>query len=135
MAELQGKLTGAQLTIHELTIAAPVKAMAESISTVPELFLEQFSKSYRVESINGELTLQTADGKPVMKADKAVPFERQALIELLTDEANPYAKIFRSITISSRASGASAGNNGRNIGQSRSFEPSSSFPANHFGLR
>jgi hypothetical protein len=135
ISELQGKFDTAQATIHEMTVAAPVRAMAESISTVPELFMEQFSKSYRVELIDGQLALQTTDGKPVVKDDKAVPFEQSALIELLTDEANPQAMVFRSITVSSKASGAATGNNGRNLGHSRASEPSSSLPANHFGLR
>lgn len=135
IAELQGKFDTAQSTIHQLTVAAPVKALAESISTVPELFLEQFNKSYRVESINGELILQTTDGKRVMKGDKAVPFERSALVELLTDEAHAQAKVFRSITIASRASGASGGNNGRSFDRSRVSDNPIPLPGNSFGLK
>lgn len=129
VAELQGKLTAADTTIHDLTVAAPLNAMAESISVSSELFLEQFAKSYRLESIKGELTLQTADGKPVLKGDKPIPFERDALYALLTDDKHPQSKLFSTILIASRASGAS-------IGTSRIARPVVSKPqAPQFGLR
>jgi hypothetical protein len=108
VTELQGKLSEARDSLRDVTINGPLKAMAESISFSPELWLEQFNKSHRLEMVKGQLTLQTADGKPVLKGDKQVPFERTALIDLLTSDSNPQAKIFKSIIIASRASGASA---------------------------
>jgi hypothetical protein len=108
VTELQAKLSDAQTSLHQVTIDGPLKHMSESISTVPELWLEQFSKSYRLEMVNGQLTLQTTDGKPVLKGENAIPFEREALVKLLTDGDDAQARIFKSITIVSRASGASA---------------------------
>jgi hypothetical protein len=113
VSELQGKLSEAHDSFHEVTVGLPLKAMAESISFSPELWIEQFSKSHKLEMVKGQLTLLTADGKPVLKGEKPVPFERGALIDLLTSDAHPLAKTFKSITIASRASGASGQPNNR----------------------
>jgi hypothetical protein len=106
VTELQGKPSEAHDSLHEVTVGLPLRAMAESISFSPELWLEQFSKSHKLEMVKGQLTLQTTDGKPVLKGERPVPFERSALIDLLTSDAHPQAKIFQSITIASRATGA-----------------------------
>ncbi len=106
---LQGKLTESESTIHELSVTRPLKAMAESISTVPDVFLEHFGKSYRVEMVKGELALLTPDGKPVLNGDKAVPFTSEGLTALLKNPAHPHAKLFSSILIVNRASGAGGG--------------------------
>jgi len=109
VADLQSKLTTTSATIHEITVGAPLKSMAESISTVPEVWIEQFGKSYRLELANGELTVvSVADGKPIQKEGKAVPFEQEALKSLLLDETHPHSKLFNAITIASKASGASS---------------------------
>ena len=63
LAELQGKLSESAATIHGLTVEAPLKAMAGTVSIDPDFFLEQFGKAYKVEMVAGQLTLQTADGK------------------------------------------------------------------------
>ena len=131
-AALQAKLSEAGETIKDVTIGVPLKAMAAEMSTVPDLFLEQFSKHFKVESIKGVLTLQTIDGKPVTGKDgKAVPFERQALTDLLTAGDDPRAKTFKTITIVNRASGAS------NIGaaQQGRRETVDTRPGLQFGLR
>ena len=108
-ADLQSKFTAANSTIQKLTIGAPLKSMAEDISTCPNEWIEHFSKSYRLELLNGELTLiSVADGKPVQKEGKAIKFEREALNALLLDEKHPQSKLFRAITIASRASGSDA---------------------------
>ena len=108
-AELQTKLTSATTTVHEMTIGAPLKAMAESISTVPDVWIEQFAKSYRLELVNGDLTiLSIEDGKPVQREGKAVPFEQEALKSLLLDEKHPHSKLFNAITIASKASGGAS---------------------------
>ena len=109
VSDLESKLTEAATSIHDLTVGGPLKAMAKSISTAPDAWLAYFAKCYKVESIKGELTLLTLDGKPVLKAEKTVPFERDALTRLLTDNAHAHADVFKSITIASRASGAGGG--------------------------
>ena len=83
--------------------------MAEEMSAVPDLFLEQFSKHFKVESIKGVLTLQTPDGKQAVdKSGKAIPFEREAMTKMLIDGDDTRAKTFKAITIASRASGAAS---------------------------
>lgn len=107
VAELQSKLTGASNQLQELTIGAPLKAMAEEISIVPSLWIEQFSKQFKLELVNGTLTLQTGEGKPVVdKAGKNVPFEREPLLKLITEGEGEQAKVFQKICIVNRASGA-----------------------------
>lgn len=129
-AELQSQLTAANGTIHDFTIGAPVKAMADRMSQVPELWLEQFAKHYKVEMVNGVLTLlSAADGKPIQKEGKPIPFETKALAELLTTGDDATAKAFRAITITSKASGAGTGGVQRQ-------EPAVAKPAKvKFGLR
>jgi hypothetical protein len=99
IAELRGQLTTANDTIKEVTIAGPLKAMAASISISPELWLEQFGKSHRLEMVKGQLTAIATDGKQI-------PFNRDALIAHLNGDAHPQSKVFKSITIVNRASGA-----------------------------
>jgi hypothetical protein len=91
-----------------VTIDGSLKQMSEDISTAPEPWAEQFGKSYRLELVNGELTLLDTDGKPVTREGKAIPFERDMLVAFLTNERHPQAKAFRAITIASRASGGAA---------------------------
>ena len=106
-ASLQAKLTETSQSLYQATVGVPLRMMAESMSTVPDLFLEQFSKHFKVESIKGVLTLQTADGKPAIdKNGEAIPFEREALTKLLTDGDATRAKTFKSFTVVNRASGA-----------------------------
>jgi len=105
-ATLQAKLTETSESLAQATISLPLQMMAEELSTVPELFLEQFSKHFKVDSVKGVLTLQTQDGKPALDKDgNAIPFERDALTKLLTEGDDVRAQIFRKITIGSRASG------------------------------
>lgn len=106
VAELQAKVAEREASIRTITIDGPLKTMAESISTAPDLWIEQLNKSHRVELTDGKLTLLSTDGKPVLKDGKPVPFERQALIDLLTAGDDPQGKAFKAITIASRASGA-----------------------------
>ena len=128
-ADLQAKLASANSTIHEFTIGAPLKIMAESISTVPDAWIENFNKTYRLELVNGELTiLSAAERKPVEKAGKRLPIERRALIDLLTDEDHPQSKLFNAITIASHASGAQGTTE-------RKPTPKATAPKVKFGLR
>lgn len=105
---LTAKLSERDATIHGITVGGPLKALAERISNVPELWLEQFAKHFKVEMVDGDLTLLSTDGKPVQKDGKPVPFETKALSDLLTDGDDTRAKAFRAITTTSRASGGAA---------------------------
>ncbi len=129
---LQGKLTESESTIHELAVTRPLKAMAESISTAPDVLIEHLTKSYRVEVVKGELSLLTLDGKPVLNGDKAVPFTNEGLTALLKNPAHPQAKLFSSILIVNRASGASGG-----FGVIKARTPAAPAPPKRlqFGLR
>jgi hypothetical protein len=126
-AGLQTKLTEANASLRQITIDRPIKQMSESISTAPELWTEQFTRSYRLELVNGELTLLDTDGKPVMKEGKTIPFEREALLKFLTDEKHPQATTYRAITIASRASGGAA--------SARTTSSAPKQPETQFGLR
>jgi hypothetical protein len=122
IAELRGQLATANQTVREATVNGPLKSMAASISIVPELWLEQFAKSHRLEMVKGQLTVIASDGKQI-------PFEKEELFAHLTAETHPQAKVFNSITIKSRASGGASPTiipaaKGRAIG-----------PKHRFGLR
>jgi hypothetical protein len=131
-ADLQGKLTVSAGAIQEITVGGPLKQMAESMSQAPELWLEQFSKYFKVEMVNGTLTLlNVSDGRPVIGKDaNAVPFERDALAKLLTEGNDARAKSFQAITITNRASGAIS-----NSRQSTPRAPAAARPGMQFGLR
>jgi hypothetical protein len=133
-AGLTATLAERDATIHGITVGGPLKAMAERISNVPELWLEQFAKHYKVEMVNGEVTLLSADGKPVQKDGKAIPFETKALTEHLTTGDDATAKAFRAITISSKASGGAAATGSTTTTQ-RSALAAPKAPATQFGLR
>ena len=126
---LQSQLAEVSESLHQVTVGGPLQAMAESMSSVPDLFLEQFSKHFKVEMVKGTLTLLSADGKPVTGKDKKpIPFERQALTELLTTGDDARAKTFKAITIVSRASGGSSIGTHNRVNQVKVDKP-------QFGLR
>jgi hypothetical protein len=128
VTELQGKLSEAHDSLHEITVNGPLRTMAESISLAPDIFLEQFAKSHKVEMVKGQLTVLNSDGKPAMNGEKPVTFERQSLIDLLTSDTHAQAKAFKTIVIASRATGASAQPSKRTTQPSKEAKP-------HFGLR
>jgi multidrug resistance efflux pump len=66
---LQAQLSEASESLKQATVAGPLKAMCAELSSVPELFEEQFSKHYKIEMVKGALTLLTTDGKPVLGKD------------------------------------------------------------------
>lgn len=104
IAELEAANAAIQAQLRLITVDAPMRSMAESMSTVPDLFIEQFNKSHRLELIDGKLTIVNAeDGKPIN-----VAFEKDALLKHLTDEKFSQAKTFNAILIASRASGGAA---------------------------
>lgn len=108
-ADLQSQLAQANASLRIVTIDKPLQEMSEAISTAPDAWIENFNKTYRLEAKDGAITLLTSEGKPVNdKAGNAVPFRREALIALLTDEKHPNAQFFRATTIVSRATGAAA---------------------------
>jgi hypothetical protein len=123
IAALQGQLTTANETVKEATVNGPLKSMAASISVSPELWIEQFGKTNRLEIVKGKLTVLSTDGK------QSIPFEREALIAHFNADAHPQSKIFKSITIISRASGANV------TGFPRGKSASTPSNGPHFGLR
>ncbi len=130
--DLQCKLTESADTLRQITINGPLRSMAESMSQAPELFLEQFSKHLKLEMVKGNLTLLNAnDGKPIVdNKGVAIPFQREALMKLLTEGDDARAKTFKAITIASRASGGASSSNDpqrRKIAATR--------PGLQFGLR
>jgi hypothetical protein len=131
---LQGKLNESESTVHELSVTRPLKAIAESISIAPDVFLEHLNKSYRVEAHKGELSLLTPDGKPALNGDKAVPCTSEGLTDFLKNPAHPQAKLFSSILIVNRASGASGTGFGV-VRKGRSSETPAPSKRPQFGLR
>jgi hypothetical protein len=128
--EMQAKLASASESLHQATIGGPLKTMCESMSNVPEMFQEQFSKHYAVALIEGKLALQTLDGKPVHGKDgKPIPFERDALAAMLTTGDDARARTFKAITITNRASGGA----GNVQGQHKSLGKKT--PTYQFGLK
>ena len=131
-AALQAKLTVAETAVQDAVVGVPLRQMAESISTVPTLFLETFNKHFRVESKDGKLTLMKLDGNPLRDAKgNEVPFTEIALTSYLT-EIEPESErtiIFRAITIANRASGG-----GAPVVSGKS-SVSKSTPKHSFGLR
>jgi len=126
---LQSKLTETDASLRKLTVEVPLRQVAEQSSTAPDLFIQELMKSYKVESVDGKLALQTLEGKAVMVDGKPVPFEHQAMLQFLTDEANPQAQVFRVIMVGSRASG---GASATSRAVASVIRPK---PAHRFGLR
>jgi len=128
--ELQSKLTVSETALHDVTVGAPLKAMSEDVSPVPELFRDQLLKHFRVELLDGKVALQSADGKPVTDKDgKPIPFERMALTKFLTDGEDARAKTFAAITRTSWASGA------QSVTEPTRRTAAPSKPRAQFGLR
>lgn len=125
---LQGQIVERDDRIRHITIDGPLKSMAESISTVPDLFIEQFSKHFKLELIDGVLTV-LSDGKAITDAEgKSIAFERDALARYLIYGDDARAKTFQAFVISSRACGAG------NPPMQRHSSPAAPKPS-QFGLR
>jgi uncharacterized protein (UPF0335 family) len=105
---LTARATEAETRIRQLTIDGPVNDLCESISVAPEALRTALESDYRVELKDGVLTLLNAsDGKQVMQDGKPVPFQAEAVKNLLLgskDEAK--RKLYNAIMVVSRASGA-----------------------------
>jgi hypothetical protein len=107
VSSLEAKNTDSAKRIRDLEIGTPLKQMADSLSNVPELLIEQLQKHYAIELADGKLALQTPDGKPIATKDgKFVAWDQQALRDYLTGSDNPQARVFQTLIIASRASGA-----------------------------
>ena len=104
--KMQAKVTTAESNFHEVVINGPLREMAQSLSSAPQVFLDEFAKSYRLDLVEGALTVLHADGKPVLGKDgKRVPFEREALTKFLTETEDKSQGLYKAILVVSRASG------------------------------
>ncbi len=120
-AGLKNRAEAAEAKLRDRLINVPLRKMADSIATIPELFQEQLLKHYKVELNDKDaLELRNLDGKPVLDKDnKAVPFEADSLKKLLYDDqpADSYLrKVMGSLLIGSRASGGGATGSGSRPG-------------------
>src|SRR5258708_32961199 len=80
VTELQGKLSEAHDSFHEVTVGLPLKAMAESISFSPELWLDQIANPLILQMAKGQLPLPSAEGEPLLEGEKTSPIERGAIV-------------------------------------------------------
>lgn len=100
--------TEAEARIKALVVDGPVNNLCESISIAPQALRSALESEYRIEMRDGVLTLLSpADGKPVMQDGKPVPFQADAIKNLLLgskDEAKK--KLYNAIIIANKASGA-----------------------------
>lgn len=126
---LTAKATEAETKIRQLTIDGPVNDLCESISVAPQALRSAIESDYRIEMHDGILTLlNPADGTPVTHEGKPVPFQADAIKNLLLgskDEAK--LKLYRAIVIANKASGAGGSSSNRVAAQA---PPSRT----HFGL-
>ncbi|WP_263351782.1 hypothetical protein [Acidicapsa acidisoli] len=133
LTETQGRVTAAEARAHELEIGQPLKQLAKSMSDVPDYFLQTLQAQFQIQAKDGELSLLTKDGKPVMDAEgKAVGCESSELAKYLTENEpdSERTKVFRKIVTVSRASGAASGSGQRRTEASGSFNL-----GDNFGLR
>ena len=136
IADLQTKLTTATTALHEATVAQPLRAMAESLSPVPELWLAGFAKYYKLESRNGKLAVLTSEGEAAMDGDKPVEFTAPALIKLLTGSDSEELASFAYITRGSLASGGGSSQQNRATGFPDTSKPQDKAVVQpRFGLR
>jgi hypothetical protein len=108
ITDLQTRLTTAETVLHDATVGAPLRSMAAALSPVPELWLAEFAKHYRVELKDGKLSLLTLDGKPVIDGDVEVPMDATAISKLLTAGENEGLSSFTHIMYGSKATGGGA---------------------------
>jgi hypothetical protein len=135
-ATLQTSLTTAQSSLHEIQVGVPLRQMAESVSPVPELWLSEFGKHFKVELKDGKLSLLTVAGEPAIAKDGTpLEFTSAALTSLLTKSGNAAYRAFDTIMVASKASGGGA--NGNLVGNGRpNAESTSTVSAKpQFGLR
>ncbi len=108
---LTAQTTEAKARIKALTIDAPVMEVCESISVAPQALRSALEAEYKIEMREGVLTLvNPSDGKPVTVDGKAVPFQGEAIKNLLLGSQDAEkAKLYRAIVITNKASGGAGG--------------------------
>jgi hypothetical protein len=144
-ATLKTKYEASEAKYTEAIVGVPLRALAEQISDVPKLWLEQFLQRYKVEAgEDGKPSIVNLDGTPVVVDGAPIAFSANAVWTLVTGGATNYAKDEDSKTFSTitRWQGASGG--GAN-GSMRNSKGSMTGPAQpkkeeknseiHFGLR
>jgi hypothetical protein len=112
---ITARATEAETRIKALTIDGPVSELCEEISVAPQALRAALESEYKIEMREGVLTLlNPSDSKPVMHEGKAVPFQADAIKNLLLasqDEAK--LKLYRAIVIANKASGAGSSSSKR----------------------
>jgi methionyl-tRNA formyltransferase len=135
-AELTTKLTTADTVIHEMTVGAPLKRMAESVSPVPEIWLAEFAKHFKVELKDGKLAVLTLTGEPATnKKGESVEFTNAGIVGLVANSDKDELKAFNVITIVSKASGGGATGSTGSGNFPTETKPTAAKPTVHFGLR
>ena len=116
--------TEAETRIKALTIDGPVSDLCESISVAPQALRSALESEYRIEMREGVLTLlNPADGNPVMQDGKPVPFQADAIKNLLLgsrDEAKK--KLYNAIIIANKASGAGGASSNRVVAPTQKIQ-------------
>jgi hypothetical protein len=91
---LQERVTVAEKARHDAIVGMPLRKLAEQVSELPSLWLNEFEKRYTVGADDkGALKLLTKDGKPVKDSNDApVEVTPNGLWRLLTGGPTSYAK-------------------------------------------
>ena len=88
-ATLQTKTAEAEAARHDALVGVPLRKIAATVSPVPQLWLAEFAKHYKIEAdTDGNLSVQTLDGKPARdRNEKIVEFTPHGLWNLLASDA------------------------------------------------
>lgn len=91
-AGLKTKAEAAETKLREAVVGVPLRKLTANMSNAPGLFLSEFEKRFKVESVDGELIVNDLTGKTVMEDGKPIAFSGPALWRMLTGGASNYAK-------------------------------------------
>lgn len=108
ITDLQARLSTAETALQDAIVGAPLRSMAAALSPIPDVWLAEFAKHYKVELKDGKLSLLTLDGKPVMDGESEVPMDATAISKLLTAGENEDLASFTHIMYGSKATGGGA---------------------------
>ena len=108
ITDLQARLTTAETALADATVGAPLRSMAAALSPVPELWLAEFAKHYKVELKDGKLQVLGMDGKAVMDGEAAIEFTAPSIVKLLIGGQDAELGSFPHIMYGSKASGGGA---------------------------
>ncbi len=119
-AALKTKYEASEAKYTEAVVGVPLRALAESISDAPKLWITQFLAKYKVEANeDGKPAVMNLDGSPVMVNGEPIAFTPNAVWTLVTGGATAYAKTEDSKTFAAisrwqgaKGSGASGGRSG-----------------------